>query len=670
MATLSSAGELRDTAAADPVALASPKVSPQVSEMSEISQTGEVSELSSGVEPPPMSMEERQEIRERKRLIIIVGFVIIVLLLIVDLFLLYLWLTAKPTIIEKTVTKTAEARELTDTAPLYPKESEDTYLLLEDISPLGLDTADVRGSHHVCNTSGCRWLRVYLRSGAARHRDGRAGPCDDFYEHVCAGRRHSVYEEGATRLMDVVRARLVGQDRGAAPADGREEPLEDGDAEGGEVLEGNDGVLQRCLRGAAVVTKDDISRTYCRDSRDEACPPSLPDAPRRASDDFFRKNPNASIDNYVALIQSLAPDLSLEGHVHLRQAKRVSTPSSKRWIARTCRWVALSARCHLTRTRPTVLGQLPLYQLIWKLLYFAPFMGKQMRGLVKLAYLNYSKPRLQICMRVVEEVFPKKTAQVANAALTETVGNIRDTLASFLWEAKQVMRTLVPCWMARADGGNRTDKKAKLHELPSQQLDIIDATIDDGSATTQPHSSLYSWQVRYAEEHKALVVPPGLLALLLRVSSSVEPMLVPLIGLPLMRELMPTRRGPYAWRWRHQRRLDAVVKCVATATDIAGTDQEIHDLAEETALESGVLLPLFALYKRRLLEELGQGVRLHRDYTNAELFFVLWALGHCGERRAQTLVNGALKNSALFARTFQCSVNQAMWEGRRCPFWI
>ncbi|KAH9380072.1 hypothetical protein HPB48_011169 [Haemaphysalis longicornis] len=97
---------------------------------------------------------------------------------------------------------------------------------------------------------------------------------------------------------------------------------------------------------------------------------------------------------------------------------------------------------------------------------------------------------------------------------------------------------------------------------------------------------------------------------------------------------------------------------------------EIHDFAEETALESGVLVPLFALYKRQLLEELGQGVRLHRDYNNAELFFVLWALGHCGERQAQALVNGALKNSALFARTFQCSVNQAMWNGRRCPFWI
>ncbi|KAH9379827.1 hypothetical protein HPB48_010400 [Haemaphysalis longicornis] len=76
-----------------------------------------------------------------------------------------------------------------------------------------------------------------------------------------------------------------------------------------------------------------------------------------------------------------------------------------------------------------------------------------------------------------------------------------------------------------------------------------------------------------------------------------------------------------------------------------------------------------ALYKRRLLEEFDHGVRLHRDYSNAELFFVLWALGHCGQRDADVLVNAALRNSALFARVFQCSVNKAMWEGHRCPFW-
>ncbi|KAH8030407.1 hypothetical protein HPB51_006839 [Rhipicephalus microplus] len=92
-------------------------------------------------------------------------------------------------------------------------------------------------------------------------------------------------------------------------------------------------------------------------------------------------------------------------------------------------------------------------------------------------------------------------------------------------------------------------------------------------------------------------------------------------------------------------------------------------LARRATLESALLEPLMVLYKRRLKEELGRGVRLHGDYGNAELFFVLWALNHCGELDAETIVNGALRNSALFARAFQCSVNQAMWSGMRCSFW-
>ncbi|XP_049274582.1 uncharacterized protein LOC125759613 [Rhipicephalus sanguineus] len=161
-------------------------------------------------------------------------------------------------------------------------------------------------------------------------------------------------------------------------------------------------------------------------------------------------------------------------------------------------------------------------------------------------------------------------------------------------------------------------------------------------------------------------MPLGLLGLLLNASSIIEPVLVPALGREVMRVLMPTSRGPYAWRSRNEQHLRALVDCVASGLD---TDDVEEALAARTTLESALLEPLMVLYKRRLQEELGRGVRLHSDYGNAELFFVLWALNHCGQRDAETIVNGALRNSGLFARAFQCSVNQAMWSGSRCSFW-
>lgn len=73
----------------------------------------------------------------------------------------------------------------------------------EDISPSLLNTTFGRQPDTLCNTPGCVWLRGYLRPlgsvyGVGLYRSVRAaGPCDDFYEHVCGTQRHPVYRDAA-----------------------------------------------------------------------------------------------------------------------------------------------------------------------------------------------------------------------------------------------------------------------------------------------------------------------------------------------------------------------------------------------------------------------------------------------------------------------------------------
>ncbi|KAL3218353.1 hypothetical protein MRX96_031577 [Rhipicephalus microplus] len=582
-----------------------------------------------------------------------------VLLFIIDVILLYFWLTSTRTRFHRTVTKTIETARRLSVPGLSQEDGEDSYLLLEEISP---NLNGWQSRQRMCNTAGCLWLRDYLRPGnkGSSHiqSQGRSPPhpCDDFHEHVCGSRQQSIYEDGVSRLMDAVKARLLGALRTAAKGSEAAKGASERDKVHARLL-------QRCLDGAAVVTEDDITRA-CGSIQNAVCPNSVPEAPLRISEDFFQNNPNASVAGYAAFVESLAANLSWKTHSQSHAVKVPSKPS--RWFARLCRWVATSARCHFAR-RPQWSGQRPdaqaLYERLWKVLYFAPLMGNKAQPLVKHAYERLSsKPQLRACLRFIEDVSSKRTAVTARAVLSDAVDSLDDTITHF------VMRALVPAWLGHP-GPNVTgsiindDEKLRADtEHASQRLGAIDVNLlphDDADATSPSNA-------QYVAERKSLLVPLGLLGLLLNASSIIEPVLVPALGREVMRVLMPTSRGPYAWRSRNERHFRALVECVASDLD---TDDVEETLARRTTLESALLEPLMVLYKRRLKEELGRGVRLHGDYGNAELFFVLWALNHCGERDAETIVNGALRNSALFARAFQCSVNQAMWSGMRCSFW-
>ncbi|XP_075529899.1 uncharacterized protein LOC142563233 [Dermacentor variabilis] len=386
------------------------------------------------------SPSDRTAQREQKRMIVRAGIAIIILLLIIDAILLYLWLTAEPKVIYKKVTK-EDNRRLFQPSDLDPRDTDDALLLLEELSfPSMDDASDRRHRQGMCNSSGCLWLQGYLRGRSSglghihsqSQRGGRPGPCDDFHEHVCGSSHHSLYRDGVARLMVAVAERVTRRLRVVpGSGSGRAEAAGTGDLDDDHAI-----VLERCLQGGAVIAKENITNT-CGQTRGADCPPSFPDAPLGITERFFRANRSASIDDFAAFVQSLAPNLRSGGHSNSSQVGLVSA-FPRRWISTACRWVELSARCHLERSlQSRGSAGLALYQQLWKLLYFAPFLGSQARPLVKAAYQEPPDPQLQACVRFINDAFRQKTAEAAKATLSEAVDGLHDTVAHFVWEARQ-----------------------------------------------------------------------------------------------------------------------------------------------------------------------------------------------------------------------------------------
>ncbi|KAH7938835.1 hypothetical protein HPB52_000845 [Rhipicephalus sanguineus] len=227
-----------------------------------------------------------------------------VLLIIIDTILLYFWLTSTRTKFHKTVTKTVNSARRLLVPGLYLEDGEDSYLLLEEISPKDLILRGWQRRQHMCNTVGCLWLRDYIRSrdSGSSHIQSQMRspphPCDDFHEHVCGSRQQSIYEDGVARLMDAVKTRLLAALRETV-GNGSEVPK---GASERKRAERDAMLLQRCLDGATVITEDDITRA-CGSIQSVVCPNSVPEGPLRISEDFFQNNPNASVHDYAAFVK-------------------------------------------------------------------------------------------------------------------------------------------------------------------------------------------------------------------------------------------------------------------------------------------------------------------------------------------------------------------------------
>ncbi|KAK8757682.1 hypothetical protein V5799_004686, partial [Amblyomma americanum] len=158
-------------------------------------------------------------------------------------------------------------------------------------NPSGTKLGGRNGAGHFCSTTACAWLSAYLGPDVPAVKQ----PCEDFYAYVCAQHPHSVYVDGRARLMVAMKEALLGeaQQSAAAVAGGRHSRQSRKD---------HAVVLQRCLAGGEpVLSKIDVE-SACEAPSTQVCPSKMPEGPNVISDEFFRRNHNATVDEFVAFV--------------------------------------------------------------------------------------------------------------------------------------------------------------------------------------------------------------------------------------------------------------------------------------------------------------------------------------------------------------------------------
>ncbi|CAN8023319.1 unnamed protein product [Ixodes persulcatus] len=322
----------------------------------------------------------------------------------------------------------------------------------EDLTP------EQNRSRRSCRTTGCRWLATYFRDNARA-----PSPCDDFYGYVCSDRQRSLYQDGVSRLMRAMAPHLAGSRDG--------EPL------------AHISLFNRCVNGTAVHFEPSAV----------ICPARIPPGPRRASDSFFRDNPNATVADFRDFIRRY----NLASHVQnsATLATQAASLLPAKWMSAIALWVARSARCHLEFSLRRVLEKGRLYEDLWQLLYFAPLMGSQADAVLTLSYGNVPEPRLHACLELLEDIFATQAVRVATVALQDAVDDLPGTVVHWVWEARQVLRPRLVAWVTstvRGDTGENVDKDV-LDTVNS--LHLLEAATFNGSGKDSSDMSIFSWLV-------------------------------------------------------------------------------------------------------------------------------------------------------------------------------
>ncbi|XP_075529885.1 uncharacterized protein LOC142563220 [Dermacentor variabilis] len=450
----------------------------------------------------------------------------------------------------------------------------------------------------------------------------------------------------------------------------------------GQLPVNSDSLFKRCMEGVDLMIKDHIRYDWDEKKLD-GCTNNVPKTPVTLSDRFFKSGRRRTMPEFFDHIKGLTNNLSLDDST--LPAKGFFT---REWIPAACQWVARAARCHYALDLRMETGEhLERYQLYWKVIYFSPLLGPMANRIFEAVFDEPPKARVQACFNLMEDHYIVNTTKTARRALKEAIRRPHDVLSHVSWLLRWALKDRVPRWLSRrnrtktaleataasgaADAAGTTATlevaqfNASIAAAVRRHLEVVDAEfLNSMRHRDVPLMSLFNAEAQYVKNRKAIVVSPGLASVIMNVTHSTDPFATVLIGAPILRAMVPRRQGVYKWRWASQHRLNRAINCVKNKMASSKT------VAGRVVTESSILEPLFDAYRRSLADEIGLGTRLTKQYSNNELFYVLWALGHCDDPLADEVVNGVANNSAHFASTFGCSRGDRLWSEDKCTFWV
>ncbi|XP_064490178.1 uncharacterized protein LOC135401606 [Ornithodoros turicata] len=467
----------------------------------------------------------------------------------------------------------------------------------------------------LCNSSACVWLQGYLETSNTR-------PCEDFNAFVCSDKKEAFLTQGS---QPFVRAITTLYQTLKAP---------------NEALES--AVFLDCLQG-----KDDISDVVLHKENwsvlGQDCNVAYPHVPFAVSEMYFRNVTNATVAGFKKFLDANVK--GLERFLDRARSKDIRITSGH-WAVQGAKRVAKAAVCHfIERLRPH--DDVTTYVTLWKVLYFSPFLGFLYKDLHQNSLLHNSRDRA--CLQLMDDNFPAETRSKAETILKNWNPSFKEEFQSSVVDAIHRLQDYFRSWSP----GYRPEIFA---ELSSVKITLTNENVTRGHPTTPLLDSCPA----YSRKKNTLAIPVGLLALLLVEPSKVDTVLIPYIGAKVFGLLLQTANVA-SWPAENRALWNKHLSCMS---------RQLADNRSLTDISTAhvALSPLYVAYRDHLQKQHPNIVKLHPNFTNEELFFVLWAKGRCG--RSADVVNWPLRHSERFTKAFHCVTGQGMVAKERCPFWV
>ncbi|KAH7933177.1 hypothetical protein HPB49_009981 [Dermacentor silvarum] len=445
----------------------------------------------------------------------------------------------------------------------YSPDDNDTEKVLEEVFG-----ADVKPTMQ-CVTPGCKWLRKQTSD----YWHSKPAPCADFYGHVCSG-RGPLYHRASEDLMVAVVKHALGN---STRCHARE------DSEASEHIR----MLRHCVKGdrgaSEFAFSCDFSKLGVNFSR--PCPTDYPVIPHALSELVFKEDSDITAEESV---RELGLSITLK-HKETGTPKGI-TESRKEAI---CRWLADSARCHLSGKFRVTGDIVTNYQSLWNELYFAPlFEAKEESALWEL-HGGGKSARKRACAHIHEGLFRAQSIKMATAVLDKMMGDVQETIWKVLDTVQHMLSQRVPYWLSRHEEDELLRYQVRRRPAYMAELQAVDVEL---AGLSEPSASDLGTSV-------------------------------------------------FSWKEGNDQHLAYVTECFRSVHNATLDVDGNATLLKELIYESALLGPLFDVYRKAIFETFDAEVYLHDRYDNWQLFFVFWAMTHCGDPQQADLVNAVLRNS-------------------------